>query len=61
MAVQIIWGVLLLLFGTALAYLHRVLAIRKMPYQALAIFIMGISVIGSGLINSRKNREVKIE
>jgi rod shape-determining protein MreD len=27
------------LFGTALAYLHRVIAIRKIPYQALAIFI----------------------
>ena len=26
------------LFGTALAYLHRVIAIRKMPYQAIAIF-----------------------
>lgn len=30
------------LFGTLLAYLHRVLAIRKMPYQALAILVMGI-------------------
>lgn len=30
------------LFGTALAYLHRVIAIRKMPYQALAIFITAI-------------------
>ncbi len=30
------------LFGTALAYLHRVIAIRKMPYQALAIFITSI-------------------
>ncbi len=30
------------LFGTALAYLHRVIAIRKMPYQALAIFATGI-------------------
>jgi rod shape-determining protein MreD len=27
------------LFGTALAYLHRVIAIRKVPYQAIAIFI----------------------
>ncbi len=26
------------LFGTALAYLHRVIAIRKILYQALAIF-----------------------
>jgi rod shape-determining protein MreD len=30
------------LFGTVLAYLHRVIAIRKMPYQALAIFITAI-------------------
>ena len=26
------------LFGTALAYLHRVIAIRSMPFQSLAIF-----------------------
>jgi rod shape-determining protein MreD len=30
------------LMGTLLAYLHRVLAIRKMHYQALAIFVTGI-------------------
>ena len=30
------------LVGTLLAYLHRVLAIRKMHYQALAIFVTGI-------------------
>lgn len=30
------------LMGTLLAYLHRVLAIRKMHYQALAIFATGI-------------------
>jgi len=30
------------LLGTALAYLHRVIAIRKMPSQALAIFITAI-------------------
>ncbi len=30
------------LLGTLLAYLHRVLAIRKMHYQALAIFVTGI-------------------
>ena len=30
------------LFGTALAYLHRVIAIRKMPYQALAIFLTAL-------------------
>ena len=30
------------LFGTLLAYLHRVIAIRRMPYQALAIFVTSI-------------------
>ena len=30
------------LFGTLLAYLHRAVAIRKMPYQSLAIFITGL-------------------
>ncbi|MHC4172187.1 MAG: rod shape-determining protein MreD [Planctomycetota bacterium] len=30
------------LFGTALAYLRRVIVIRKMPYQALAIFITAL-------------------
>jgi len=30
------------LFGTALAYLHRVIVISKMPYQSLTIFITAI-------------------
>jgi rod shape-determining protein MreD len=30
------------LFGTLLAYLHRVIAMRKMPYQALAIFVTSV-------------------
>ena len=30
------------LFGTALAYLHQVIAIRKMTYQALVIFITAL-------------------
>ncbi|GAJ02321.1 unnamed protein product, partial [marine sediment metagenome] len=29
-------------FGTALAYLHQVVAIRKMTYQALVIFITAL-------------------
>jgi rod shape-determining protein MreD len=37
------------LFGTLLAYLHRVIAIRKMPYQSLAIFITGF--LGGVLAN----------
>jgi len=31
------------LFGTGLAYLHRVIAIKKMPYEALAIFVVGLA------------------
>ena len=30
------------LFGTLLAYLHRVISIRKMPYQAVAIFALAL-------------------
>jgi rod shape-determining protein MreD len=30
------------IFGTLLAYLHRVIAIKRMPYQALAIFVISI-------------------
>lgn len=32
------------LFGTALAYLRRVITIRKMPYQSLAIFITALLI-----------------
>ena len=30
------------LFGTLLAYVHRVINVRKMPYQALAIFTIAL-------------------
>lgn len=30
------------IFGSALAYLHRYIAIRKMPYQAAAIFAVSV-------------------
>ena len=30
------------LFGTLLAYLNRVIAIKRMPYQALAIFVTSL-------------------
>jgi len=30
------------LFGTLLAYLHRVIAIKRMPFQALAIFVTSV-------------------
>jgi cell shape-determining protein MreD len=30
------------LFGTGLTYLHGVISLKKMPYQALAIFVTGI-------------------
>jgi len=33
-----------LVLGTLLAYLHRVVAIRRMPYQAAAVFIVGVLV-----------------
>lgn len=43
------------LFGTLLACLHRVLAIRQMTYQGLAIFILGIFTgIASNLLAFRK-------
>ena len=32
------------LFGSILAQLHRVIAIRKMPYQALIIFVAGLFI-----------------
>ena len=43
------------LFGTALAYLHQVIALRKMPYQAIVIFITAL-LAGSMvyLLNSLK-------
>lgn len=34
-------------FGTLLAYLHRVIAIRRMPYQAMAIFVTGLLAGGA--------------
>ncbi len=36
------------LFGTGLAYLHGVISLKKMPHQALAIFITGI---GAGVLS----------
>jgi rod shape-determining protein MreD len=30
------------LFGTSLAYLHRVISIKKIPYQSAAIFMTGV-------------------
>ena len=30
------------LFGTLLAYLNRVIAIKRMPYQALAVFVTSV-------------------
>jgi len=41
------------LCGTALAYLNRVIAIRKMPYQGIAIFI--ISIIAGIIANILNN------
>ena len=45
------------IFGTALAYLHRVIAIRKMPYQAMAIFVMALLTgLMAHLLNSLKGQ-----
>ncbi len=38
------------LFGTGLAYLHRVIAIRKIPQEALAIFLTGLCTGGLGFL-----------
>ncbi len=47
------------LFGTLLAYLHRFINIRKMPHQALAIFIIGIlSVTLALLLTSMKGQPI---
>ena len=49
----IIFGI----FGTALAHLNRVVAIRKMPYQVVAIFLMAwISGLLVHLLNSIKGQ-----
>jgi len=36
------WVISFGLFGTGLAYLHHVIAIRKMPHESIAIFAAGI-------------------
>jgi rod shape-determining protein MreD len=47
------------LLGTMLAYLHRVITIKKMPYQGLAIFISGLAVgIAVNLLNLLKSGPV---
>jgi len=46
------------IFGTLLAYLHRLVAIRKMPYQAAAIFVIGMCVLlSSYFLNSLRGQE----
>ena len=43
------------ILGTLLAYLNRVIAMRKMPYQALAIFVITIlASITANILNSFK-------
>ncbi len=36
--------------GTLLAYLNRVVAIRKMPFQAVAIFVLSFLAIGTAQV-----------
>jgi rod shape-determining protein MreD len=44
------------IFGTSLAYLNRVIAMRNMPYQALAIFIITVLAgIMANILNSFKS------
>jgi rod shape-determining protein MreD len=31
------------LFGTVLSYLHRIISIKKVPHEAITVFIVGIS------------------
>lgn len=51
-SLMITYGVL----GTSLAYLNRVIAIRKIPYQALAIFAITILAgIMANILNSFKS------
>jgi rod shape-determining protein MreD len=38
------------IFGSALAYLHRVITIRKIPYQIVAIFITALFVEALALL-----------
>jgi rod shape-determining protein MreD len=40
------------LFGTGLAYLHRVITIRKMPQEAIAILVVGLGAGGLALLLS---------
>lgn len=47
------------LFGTLLAYLRRVITIKRMPYQGLAIFITGLTTgLGVNMLNLLKSGPV---
>ena len=35
------------IWGSALAYLHRVIAVRQMSYQAIVIVLMGLLSLGT--------------
>jgi cell shape-determining protein MreD len=48
------------ILGTGLAYLHGVISLKKMPHQALAIFVTGIGAgILSGFLAGR-SEELKL-
>ena len=50
------------IFGTALAYMHRVIAIRKMPSQAAAIFLtVLLAATFSALLALMKNQSFNLE
>ncbi len=45
------------LVGTALTFLHRVIAIKKKPYQAITIFVVAVLAGAlAGLLNSLKGQ-----
>ncbi len=49
------------LFGTLLAYLHRLIAIRKMPYQAASIFVVGLFAAVTAYLLSRLTSQPPIQ
>ncbi len=42
-------------FGTLLAYLHRVIAVRRIPYQALAIFVLSLLAGAAACLLARES------
>jgi rod shape-determining protein MreD len=47
-------------FGTLLAYLNRVIAIRRMPHQALAIFAVGLLAGATACLLARESASTSL-